>query len=365
VSTARRLVQLRFPQARAAWLGGSVVVGTATATSDLDITVLLDGPPAPYRSSDIVDDWPVELFVQTEESLLKFCAQDRQRCRPTTMRLVGSAVVLVDRDGSGLRLQKLLHEMNEAGPPPPSPEELERRRYAVSDLLADLDSARTPDEAVTVAATLLRDAGELLLAIHRQWSGSGKWLLREIEALDRERRTNHATRLVRGLRAAAAAPMQRAVRDILDQAGGPLFSGYCVAARESADVDIRPTSPDDPRVADLITLAATDADGAIQLYRNGSSASLLGAAAEGDLVGIVGYAVGDFAVTVLHIATAAARRRAGVGTALLDAVRRAAPGLPIVAETDRDGVAFYTANGFTVTSLGEKYPGVERFAVRL
>ena len=47
-------------------------------------------------------------------------------------------------------------------------------------------------------------------------------------------------------------------------------------------------------------------------------------------------------------------------------MRRAVPaGLPIVAETDHDAVGFYAANNFAITSLGEKYPGVERFQVHL
>lgn len=33
----------------------------------------------------------------------------------------------------------------------------------------------------------------------------------------------------------------------------------------------------------------------------------------------------------------------------------------IKAETDKDAVGFYKKNGFSITSLGEKYPGVERF----
>ena len=33
----------------------------------------------------------------------------------------------------------------------------------------------------------------------------------------------------------------------------------------------------------------------------------------------------------------------------------------IEAETDADAVGFYEQVGFTVTSLGESYPGVERF----
>ncbi|WP_268921683.1 hypothetical protein [Metabacillus sediminilitoris] len=33
----------------------------------------------------------------------------------------------------------------------------------------------------------------------------------------------------------------------------------------------------------------------------------------------------------------------------------------ITAETDKEAVVFYRNYGFKITSLGEKYPGVERF----
>lgn len=35
--------------------------------------------------------------------------------------------------------------------------------------------------------------------------------------------------------------------------------------------------------------------------------------------------------------------------------------LLIYTETDNDAVDFYRKYGFEITSLGEKYPGVERF----
>jgi ribosomal protein S18 acetylase RimI-like enzyme len=104
----------------------------------------------------------------------------------------------------------------------------------------------------------------------------------------------------------------------------------------------------------------------IRRYRDDPAAALLVAVAEHDTVGVIGYSVGDSAVTLLHIATAPHARNAGLGTQLVDAMRRAVPaGLPIVAETDQDAVGFYAANNFAVTSLGEKYPGVERFRVHL
>lgn len=54
------------------------------------------GPSTTTRSVLQIQDWPVEFLVQTEESLMRFCAQGRNRRRPTTMRLVGSSIVLVD-----------------------------------------------------------------------------------------------------------------------------------------------------------------------------------------------------------------------------------------------------------------------------
>ncbi|WP_327118835.1 nucleotidyltransferase domain-containing protein [Nocardia sp. NBC_01730] len=79
---------------RAAWLGGSTAFGIATATSDLDITVLLAGPPAPYRESLHHERRPVDLFVQTETSMEHFCAEERDARRPIALRLIGQAHIL-------------------------------------------------------------------------------------------------------------------------------------------------------------------------------------------------------------------------------------------------------------------------------
>ena len=252
VAVARRLVAERYPHARAAWLGGSVAAGTHTETSDLDITVLLNGPPAPYRHSETIDGWPVEWFVQTEGSLLRFCNDDRtRRRRPTTMRLVGSAIVLVDADGSGHRLQHDLHEMDRQGPSPVSFSELESQRYAVTDLVADLTGAHSDDERLTVAAALMWATADLLLTVNRRWSGSGKWLLREVERLDRDLGTTRAAQLTSGLRSAATGdpvPLRANVLDILTMAGGPLFSGYRRGADsgESAQPNLTAQRTDSP-----------------------------------------------------------------------------------------------------------------------
>jgi hypothetical protein len=232
VVVAKRLVAQRFPDARAAWRGGSVAARQQTSMSDLDMTVLLDGP-APFRPSETVDGWPVEFFVQTKESLQRFCEADRARRRPTTMRLVGSSIVLIDRDGTGRQLQATLHQMDLDAAPPVPPHDLETRRYAITDTLSDFDSARSDDEALILAAALVRDVGDFVLAARRRWSGTGKWLLREIQRLDHGSGTRYTASLATALRAAATGdrrPLHDLVAAVLNETGGPVFDGYHRAA---------------------------------------------------------------------------------------------------------------------------------------
>lgn len=68
------------------------------------------------------------------------------------------------------------------------------------------------------------------------------------------------------------------------------------------------------------------------------------------------------AATILNLAAAPAWRGQAVGSRLLDeAVLRLLP-TTLLAETDDGAVGFYRKYGFTVCSLGEKYPGTVRYA---
>jgi predicted nucleotidyltransferase len=229
VEIARRLVKERYPQARAAWLGGSVAQGTATSTSDLDITVLLPGPPAPLRESLRYADWPVELFVHTEDSLAHYCEKDRQRRQPSMMRLVGETIVLLDTDGSGVRLQASGKAQLLAGPPPLPPHDIDMLRYKISDFLEDLIGADSNDVRTVVASVLWQDAAALLLTGAQHWTGTGKGLLRELHAYDATHTTDFATALPAAVRAATTGSpetMITAVDTILEPYGGRLFAGF-------------------------------------------------------------------------------------------------------------------------------------------
>lgn len=68
---------------------------------------------------------------------------------------------------------------------------------------------------------------------------------------------------------------------------------------------------------------------------------------------------------ILHIAVAERKRKQGLGRQMIDCLAKLGNLRELVAETDRDGLEFYIHCGFSIRSLGEKYPGIERFQCRL
>lgn len=136
------------------------------------------------------------------------------------------------------------------------------------------------------------------------------------------------------------------------------------------DVTVRAASVDQSGVVELLALAVGDdlekVRAEVLRYRNDPAVTLLVAINRGRPVGVAGYSIGESEITLWHIATDPFMRRTGVGRRLLTHVRDAAPAdLPLVTETDVDAVGFYTSTGFTVSALGEKYPGVRRFHAQL
>lgn len=223
---ARDIVQARFPEARGAVLGGSAAAGTANAFSDLDIVVVLDGPPAPYRETIRVDGWPVELFVHTDDSVGYWFERERRQglCVLAQMLAAGRGLLGPELDA----LQQRARTHIAQGPPPWSARDLEYRRYLISDALDDLAGARDDDERDAVAGHLLVIAAELHLALRGHWQGRGKWLLRRLRECDEDLAgvlyAGHRDVVSSGATAGFSAACDR----ILAPLGGRLTEGFAV-----------------------------------------------------------------------------------------------------------------------------------------
>lgn len=100
----------------------------------------------------------------------------------------------------------------------------------------------------------------------------------------------------------------------------------------------------------------------IQRYQDEPALELYGHEEDNDIVGIVGFLVqSNNTLELKHIAVEPGARGNGYGRGLiLELIEVKQPAI-IIAETDDDSVEFYRSVGFAIVSLGEKYPGVERF----
>jgi hypothetical protein len=218
-------VRDRFPTARTAFLAGSVLTHHRTPHSDLDIIVLMDGPPAPGRRTLVHRGWPTELFLQTEAVWRDFADKETAKRSSPLLSMCAEGVLLFDEDGLGASLQAEARRRWAAGPPPLSDGEREYLRYAVTDLLDDLRGCADPAERLYLVAHLLQRASELVLLAGGHWLGGGKWLSRRLAAVDPD--LHHA--LYEAARKASDGDIgdfETAVTRALDVAGGPLWDGY-------------------------------------------------------------------------------------------------------------------------------------------
>ncbi|OAB43357.1 GNAT family N-acetyltransferase [Paenibacillus glacialis] len=121
-----------------------------------------------------------------------------------------------------------------------------------------------------------------------------------------------------------------------------------------------------PEVTELLSYAVFPDDkslnAAIQLYEGKESLQLYGFEDEKLLVGLIGFEIDEERIlTVNHLAILPENRLKGYGRGIFFELIEAQKPSRIMTETDEDAVDFYRNIGFVVISLGEIYPGVERF----
>ncbi len=156
--TIEDLRRLRFPEAVAVFLAGSVMRGQGTPHSDLDVVVVVENLPAAYRESLIHQQWPVELFVHDRETLAYFFEADRKRGVPSLPAMVEEGLELPVSSAASQQLKGQARKILSEGPPLWTRPELDAARYAITDVCDDLRSPRGPAQALG-AVDIRQDVG--------------------------------------------------------------------------------------------------------------------------------------------------------------------------------------------------------------
>ncbi|MFI1994992.1 nucleotidyltransferase domain-containing protein [Actinoplanes sp. NPDC020271] len=175
---------------------------------------MLDETDPGHRESPRHEGWPVELLVHTRAGLTGTLESERAKRKPSTHRMLAQGVVLLGDPGDlPARCARVLAD----GPGPPTREQHDWMRYRLTDGLDDLHHATDPGERTVIATTFWTRVGEAMLSLGGRWVSSGKWLLRELREHDP---------ILAERRLSARDDPAALVKEVLENAGGPLFDGY-------------------------------------------------------------------------------------------------------------------------------------------
>ncbi|MGG0519202.1 GNAT family N-acetyltransferase [Priestia aryabhattai] len=119
-----------------------------------------------------------------------------------------------------------------------------------------------------------------------------------------------------------------------------------------------------PTIKKLLSYATLEekVDGEYKKYTCLPSRKLYSIEVNGDTVSCIEVKFLNAKEAVIkHIAVLPKERGKGIGSSIIRFLCKNYDIHSIFAETDKEAVNFYSKFGFQITSLGEKYPGVERF----
>ena len=120
----------------------------------------------------------------------------------------------------------------------------------------------------------------------------------------------------------------------------------------------------DSNIKELLSFATSEknVEREYELYIHSPFQHLFGYDLENVVVGCIGIEfLSSSRCEIRHIAVFPNHRGKGIGSKMISYIKNKHSLSIICAETDKDAIHFYKNFGFTITSLGEKYPGVERF----
>jgi hypothetical protein len=224
----------RFPAASVVIVGGSVVRGEGTRYSDLDIVVLFDKVDCAYRQSLVYKDWPVECFVHDMETLKYFFEEmDAKSGCPSLPFMVAEGITLPGENDLSMQAKRLAQAVINAGPAELDKQDLDRRRYAITDIIDDIRDPRSQSELMASGARLMEELADYYFRSHRLWSARGKTIFRRFQQVDARlgQRFDRSFRML-FVDSDPSACIALA-EEILGEHGGFLFNGYRLDAPTS------------------------------------------------------------------------------------------------------------------------------------
>ncbi|MGE6363657.1 nucleotidyltransferase domain-containing protein [Bacillus paramycoides] len=228
VEVARSIITSQFPNCDVALLGGSVVRGEATKTSDLDIIIFDQSLSSCYRESFYSNGWPVEVFVHNFETYKTFFKSDCERGRPSLPQLVSEAFVLKGKEKIVAELKREANELLNKGPEKWTEETMKQKRYFITDALDDFIGATRREEELFIANLLADLVHEFVLRVNGQWLGNSKWFIRVLKRYDEVYAEKFVAVFDHFYKTGEKKELIAFIEKTLEEYGGRMFEGFSI-----------------------------------------------------------------------------------------------------------------------------------------
>lgn len=224
---ARDLFEARYQGADSLLLAGSVIRGEASSYSDLDVIVLFPHVRAAYRESFTHKGWPVEAFIHDMETLRYFLYRvDQPQASATLCEMIREGHEIPGATAMTADAKALAGDVLKAGPPKLSIDEIEDRRYHISELIDDLREPRSRHELIAAASRMYGELADFYCRSHGHWTGSGKGLLKRMKSIDTAVARRFSDAFDQLFQHGQPGPVIHLTEEMLAPFGGFLFDAY-------------------------------------------------------------------------------------------------------------------------------------------
>lgn len=222
-----------FQGADTVLLSGSTATGRSTPKSDLDLVVFYPHlPQGAWRRTEIWDGRIVEAFVHDLGTLRYFLeVLDGAQAVPTLANLVVDGLPVPGLPGTlAAPARALAERFIAAGPQPLPQEEIDRRRYTISNLLDDITPDLPRRLRHAIGADLYVALAGFALRASGHFSGQGKGLARALAVGRPDIAEEFEEAFAVFYDGGGAERLERLVDAVLAPHGGRLIDGYVAHA---------------------------------------------------------------------------------------------------------------------------------------
>lgn len=222
-----KLINERYPNAKAIFWAGSTAKNQATSTSDIDLVIIFEELDHAYREAFIYENTPIDAFIHDPETLnYFFSAIEAKDGRPALIQMILNGREVLGVSNFSNTIKELAQKAFETGPKKWSKEEIDRERFLITDILDDIKSPKTKDEQMFSAIHLFEPLIQFYFRSQGKWAASGKSLIRLFKSDNPILASKYTQAFNNLFKIGEVEGLEPVVKEILEPYGGLLWDGF-------------------------------------------------------------------------------------------------------------------------------------------